>query len=80
MGIWGTMSAKPSKVAKYVALTLEALRLGKASQKELQVIGGGLVYIAMFKRPLLAALNQIWQAIVSLEGVHGASVFPCGGR
>ena len=29
----GTMSAKPSKVSKYVRLTLEALRPGRASQK-----------------------------------------------
>ena len=45
------------------------LRLGCASQKELQVICGGLVYVAMFKRPLLAALNQVWQTIVALDGL-----------
>ena len=61
------MCAKPSKVAKYVRLTLELLRLGSASQKELQVVCGGLVYVAMFRRPLLGALNQVWQAIVSLN-------------
>ena len=63
----GTMSAKPSKVARYVRLVLEVLRLGKASQKELQVVCGGLVYVAMFKRPLLGALNQVWRAIVDME-------------
>lgn len=34
--------------------------LDQASQKELQVVCGGLVYAAMFKRPLLGALNQVW--------------------
>ena len=63
----GTMSAKPGKIAKYVRLTLELLRQGCASQKELQVVCGGLVYAAMFKRPLLGALNQVWHAIVQME-------------
>ena len=61
------MSAKPAKIAKYVKLTLELLRHGAASQKELQVVCGGLVYAAMFKRPLLGALNQVWRAIVALD-------------
>lgn len=64
----GTVSAKPAKVAKYVALTLEVLRVGKATQRELQVIGGGLVYLAMFRRPLLSGLNKLWKVIVALEG------------
>eukprot|EP00435_Cladocopium_sp_Y103_P043465 s1760_g12.t1 len=60
----GTMSAKPSKVAKYIMLALELLGRGKASQRELQVVGGGFVYVAMFRRPLLSSLNQIWRSIV----------------
>ena len=64
----GTLCAKPPKVAKYVALALELLGRGTASQRELQVVGGGFVYIAMFKRPLLASLNQIWRMIVESEG------------
>ena len=80
----GTMSAKPGKVAKYVRLALEVLRLGAASQKELQVasqkelqvVCGGLVYVAMFKRPLLGALNQVWQAIVGLDGLPRNQRFP----
>ena len=31
----------------------------QASQRELQVVGGGFVYIGMFNRPLLSSLNQI---------------------
>eukprot|EP00435_Cladocopium_sp_Y103_P035476 s619_g9.t1 len=63
-GSQGILCAKPSKVVKYIELALETLRRGKASARELQVIGGGFVYAAMFKRPLLASLNQIWRAIV----------------
>eukprot|EP00435_Cladocopium_sp_Y103_P030414 s990_g7.t1 len=52
-GDLGLMCAKPSKITKYVRLTLELLKQGHASQRELQVVCGGLVYVAMFKRPLL---------------------------
>ena len=63
----GTLCAKPSKVVKYIELALETLRRGKASQRELQIIGGGFVYAAMFRRPLLASLNQIWRSIQERE-------------
>lgn len=63
-GELGTITAKPSKVSKYIKLALEIVGRGTASQKELQVVGGGFVYIAMFRRPLLSSLNQIWRAIV----------------
>ena len=64
----GALCAKPGKVAKYVALALQMLYSGSATQRELQVVGGGLVYIAMFRRPLLCRLNQLWRAIVDLDG------------
>ena len=54
-------------MAKYVRLGLELLKQGRASQKELQIVGGGFVYISMFRRPLLGSLNQIWRRIVELE-------------
>ena len=63
----GTVSAKPSKIVRYVKLGLELLMKGKASQKELQIVGGGFVYISMFRRPLLGGLNQIWKSICALE-------------
>ena len=44
-GEQGTMSAKPSKILKYVRLALEVVAHGAASQKEVQVVGGGLVYV-----------------------------------
>ena len=63
----GTVAAKPSKIGKYVRLGLELLIQGRASQRELQIVGGGFVYISMFRRPMLGTLNQIWRSIVSLE-------------
>ena len=63
-GDQGTITAKPSKVAKYIKLALELVGRGSASQRELQVVGGGFVYVAMFRRPLLSSLNQIWRTIV----------------
>ena len=63
----GIALAKPSKVVKYVRLGLEILREGRASQKELQIVGGGFVYVSMFKRPALCSLNYIWSTITSLE-------------
>lgn len=62
----GTCRAKPQKIFKYVGLALELVRGGNASQKELQVVGGGLVYISMFRRSLLCGLNKIWETIVAM--------------
>ena len=70
----GIVSAKPAKVARYVSLVLELLERGSTTQRELQVVGGGLVYMCMFKRPLLCSLNQIWKSIVDLESRNKARV------
>eukprot|EP00438_Fugacium_kawagutii_P022277 Skav211451 [mRNA] locus=scaffold1591:605464:608010:- [translate_table: standard] len=67
-GVRGTCGAKPSKILKYVALALQLIHRGSASQRELQVVTGGFVYIAMFRRPLLASLNSVWRAIVDRDG------------
>ena len=66
----GTACAKPSKVVKYIALALDMLGRCAASQRELQVLGGGFVYVAMFRRPLLCSLNNIWTQITDMEGVQ----------
>ena len=67
----GTAAPKGEKVAKYIRLACELLVRGRASQKELQIVGGGFVYIAMFRRPLLAGLNALWRRIIELdEGSH----------
>lgn len=77
-GSQGRVQAKSPKVAKYVALALHLLFRGSASQKELQVVGGGLVYVAMFNRPLLCGLNQIWRRIVELEDKPKGMRVPLG--
>ena len=66
-GVQGTVMAKPGKIARYVGLALEIIKTCKASQRELQVVGGGLVYASMFRRPALCGLNHLWRAIVQLE-------------
>ena len=56
-------------MAKYARLALEVLRLGAASQKELQVVCGGLVYVAMFKRPLLGRVGQVSGRVGQVSGL-----------
>ena len=63
----GIAYPKVEKVMKYAHLALLLLKSGRASQKQMQIVGGGFVYIAMFRRPLLGALNHIWEFIVSCE-------------
>jgi hypothetical protein len=41
----------------------------------MQIVGGGLVYMSMFRRPLLGGLNHIWRFIVSCEGSPPAVKF-----
>ena len=67
-GQTGRVRPKPQKVMKYLELGWELLRLGKASQKQMQVVCGGFVYFCMFRRALLGLLNQVWRFIMSFEG------------
>eukprot|EP00438_Fugacium_kawagutii_P014128 Skav213974 [mRNA] locus=scaffold2200:265560:270087:+ [translate_table: standard] len=64
----GIAYPKPEKLLKYAHLTWHLLQQRQATQKQVQVVGGGLVYFCMFRRPLLGALNAIWQFITSFEG------------
>ena len=63
----GVAYAKPSKILKYIGLTWEVLQRGAATQRELQVVIGGLVYITMFRRALLCSLNAVWAHIEALS-------------
>ena len=63
----GCAYPKPGKILKYTQLALMTLKVGKCSQKEMQVIAGGLVYIATFRRTLMGGLNAIWQFIESFN-------------
>eukprot|EP00435_Cladocopium_sp_Y103_P064308 s327_g26.t1 len=64
----GVAYAKPEKILKYMGLAWEVVHKGRATQKELQVVAGGLVYICMFRRALLGSLNAIWRHIENLRG------------
>ena len=57
---------KLQKCVIYAMLGLEVLRRGRATQRKLQVVCGGFVYAAMFRRPLLGALNRVWEYIVEM--------------
>ena len=67
-GLRGLAYPKVEKVLKYAHLTRLLLEKGESTQKQMQVVGGGLVYMAMFRRPLLSGLNHVWQFIVQCEG------------
>ncbi|CAL1141087.1 unnamed protein product, partial [Cladocopium goreaui] len=64
----GIAYPKQEKVLRYAYLTRLVLEAGEATQKQMQIVGGGLVYLAMFRRPLLGSLNAIWTFICSFEG------------
>ena len=67
-GVAGMAYPKVDKVLKYAHLAKRLLEDGRSSQRQMQIVGGGFVYIAMFRRPLLGGLNHIWQFILSCEG------------
>lgn len=60
LGDVGVVVPKPQKICQYLCLGMELLRRGSCTLKELQIVAGGLVYLAMFRRPLLCALNVVW--------------------
>ena len=65
-GDLGRATPKMEKVGRYVRLAVEICVAGRASQRELQVVGGGFVYTAMFRRPLLSGLNAVWRQVTEL--------------
>ena len=63
------------KILRYAYLAKILLDEGRSSQKQMQIVGGGFVYAAMFRRPLLGSLNHIWQFIVACEGYPAGAKF-----
>ena len=51
------------KLCKYLAATLSLLEASAVTQRQVQVVTGGLVYVSMFRRPMLGSLNSLWQFI-----------------
>ena len=66
-GRMGIAYPKTEKVFKYAHLTRLLLEQGDCTQKQLQVVTGGLVYIAMFTRPILGSLNHVWRFLTSFD-------------
>lgn len=76
-GVQGVAYPRESKLLKYLGAALCLFRQRFVSQKQLQVVCGGLVYFSMFRRPLLGCLNSIWRFVESFNhtGSH-LQVFP----
>eukprot|EP00438_Fugacium_kawagutii_P030090 Skav228179 [mRNA] locus=scaffold3933:199068:202658:+ [translate_table: standard] len=74
-GIEGMAYPRELKLAKYVGLALSLAQLPMATQRQWQVVCGGLVYFSMFRRPLLGALNKVWAHIENYNNVK-AKVLP----
>ena len=69
-GETGMAAPKADKLGKYIRLCQLLLSAGACTQRQMQVVAGGFVYFCTFRRPLLGALNQVWQFIQGFE--HGA--------
>ena len=63
----GTAYPREVKLGKYFSLALALVGAAGGTQKQWQVVCGGLVYVSMFRRPLLGSLNAVWQHIESFK-------------
>ena len=66
-GVAGVAYPRETKLVKYFSLAFALMQQSHASQKQWQVVCGGLVYFSMFRRPLLGSLNSVWQHIESFN-------------
>ena len=69
-GVNGVAFPRKGKLIKYVAATMALVESKVVTQKQMQVVCGGLVYISMFKRPLLGTLNAVWRFIHTFQHPH----------
>ena len=68
LGDRGIALPKPQKLLQYMRLAMELLVRGECKLRELQVVCGGFVYFAGFRRPVLCALNEMWKFMEVLKG------------
>lgn len=66
-GARGVAYPRESKLLKYLAATLSVLGQRTVTQRQMQVVCGGLVYVSMFRRQLLGGLNAVWKFITSFD-------------
>ena len=73
----GVAYPREGKLAKYFSLALALVAKQVSSQRECQVVCGGLVYFTMFRRALLGSLNSIWSHVESFnQGVGRVKELP----
>ena len=63
----GICSPKGDKVGKYLTALVHVLNTRKVSQRQMQMLAGGLVYLFSFRRPLMANLNDVWGFITGFD-------------
>lgn len=64
-GNQGVIAPKPDKLVRVLSLVWESLKCTRLSSRDLQVIMGNLIYIAGFRRPLMACYQSVWSFITS---------------
>ena len=69
-GRLGVAYPRESKLLKYLAAALSLMKSEKVTQRQVQVVCGGLVYVSMFRRQLLGCLNAVWRFIELFEQRH----------
>lgn len=69
-GVLGVAYPREQKLLKYLSIAATLAGQSWATQRELQVACGGLVYISMFRRSLLGCLNAVWSYIESFDRVN----------
>ena len=74
-GIAGVAFPREGKLLKYLSAGLKLCGQTHVTQRQLQVVCGGLVYLCMFRRPLLGCLNAVWRQIESFNQIQ-ASYLP----
>ena len=62
-GVRGIAYPKPAKVLKYAQLGSFVLGEKRCTPKQIQVVGGGFMYMSVFRRPLLGSLNAVWRFV-----------------
>ena len=74
-GDLGVAYPRSVKLLKYVGAALSLCSLARVSQRQVQVVCGGLVYVSMFRRPLLGCLNAVWTFVESFNNNPGGGYY-----
>ena len=70
-GVRGVAFPKEAKIGKYLSLALTPVGQQAVSQRQVQVVCGGLVYFSMYRRPAPGSLNAVWKFIESFNTSGG---------